>query len=256
MMTHDKTQKLEHLAQYPFVIAALYTFTPLNDLKAERDLFKKFAFDQGLCGTLLLAHEGVNGTLSGSLEAIQALVDYVGQHYHLPACEIKFSGSTEKPFKRLKVRLKQEIVTLRQPQADPNQQVGTYLEPQQWDDLIAQEDVLVLDTRNTYETVYGMFKGAVDPRIDQFTDFVTYVRENLSPEKHKRVAMYCTGGIRCEKASSFMLAEGFEEVYHLKGGILRYMEQTPQDQSTWHGRCFVFDERVSVDHDLKGEDQS
>ena len=234
-----------------YKVAALYRFVPATDLKNHQAALKALADSYDICGTILLAPEGVNGTIASSDDGVDAALAYLDKHFGIMQGEVKFSSSTEQPFQRFKVRLKKEIVTLRQPQADPSKQVGTYVDPQDWNALIADPEVLLLDTRNDYETKIGIFKGAVDPQIKVFTEFVDYVRQNLDPAKHKKVAMFCTGGIRCEKASSFMLAEGFEDVYHLKGGILKYLETVSSDQSQWDGECFVFDRRVGVGQGLE-----
>lgn len=233
-----------------YKVAALYRFVTVTDLEkhqaALRDLQEKF----DICGTILIAPEGINGTIGSSNGGVDAALDYLDKHFEIMRGEVKFSTASKRPFLRFKVRIKKEIVTLRQPQADPSKMVGTYVEPQDWNKLTSDPDILLLDTRNDYETKIGIFKGAIDPHIQNFTEFVDYVRANLDPAKHKKIAMFCTGGIRCEKASSFMLNEGFEEVYHLKGGILKYLETIPEEQSTWDGECFVFDRRVGVGHGL------
>jgi UPF0176 protein len=209
----------------------------------------------GLKGSILLAAEGINGTLAGSDDGIDALMAelqhgplFGGRLDHL---ELKFSRAEVMPFGRMKVRLKKEIVTLGTPKADPTRQVGVYVEPADWNALIASPDTLVIDTRNAFEVAIGTFEGAVDPDIASFGQFKNFVAERLDPAKHKRIAMFCTGGIRCEKASSLLLAEGFGEVYHLKGGILKYLEQVPEAESRWRGECFVFDERVALGHGLR-----
>jgi UPF0176 protein len=233
-----------------YTVAALYRFVRVDDLAHHQTILKSMADDYDLCGTILIAPEGINGTIGSSNGGVEAALDYLDKNFEIRRGEVKFSSSNKRPFLRYKVRLKKEIVTLRQPQADPTKIVGTYVEPENWNQLVSDPDVLLLDTRNDYETKIGIFKDAIDPNIKTFTEFVDYVRENLDPKKHKKVAMFCTGGIRCEKASSFMLSEGFEEVYHLKGGILKYLETVPPEQSTWQGECFVFDRRVGVGHGL------
>lgn len=235
-------------------VAALYYFTALDDLPKLQAATKQFCLEHDVCGTLLLAPEGINGTIAALPEKMDAVMNYLDQHFDVMKGEVKFSEASEKPFLRLKVRLKKEIVTLRAPEADPTQQVGTYVEPEDWNDLVNDPDTIMIDTRNIYETKIGMFKDSVDPETDSFTEFKDYVQNNLDPAKNKKVAMYCTGGIRCEKASSYMLAHGFKEVYHLKGGILKYLETIPADQSTWEGSCFVFDKRVAIDHGLSESD--
>lgn len=238
----------------PFKVAALYKFVALPDFEALQPEILAFCEEHGIRGTLLLASEGINGTIAGTPEAVDALVAWLADGNlfggRFRNAEIKFSTADEMPFLRMKVRLKAEIVTLRAPEADPTKTVGTYVQPKDWNDLIAQEDVIVLDTRNDYEFELGTFEGAIDPETKIFTEFKDYVSENLNPSRNKKIAMFCTGGIRCEKASAYMLAHGFEEVYHLHGGILKYLETIPADESKWQGECFVFDERVSVGHGL------
>ena len=204
---------------------------------------------------MLLAREGINGTLAGSAGAITALVEELGQGAlfggRLDNLELKFSSAAAMPFRRLKIRLKKEIVTLGDASADPTRQVGIYVEPSDWNALIANPDTLVIDTRNAFEVAMGTFAGALDPGIDRFGQFKDFVARHLDPVRHRRVAMFCTGGIRCEKASALLLARGFSEVYHLKGGILKYLENVPEAESRWRGECFVFDERVALGHGLR-----
>lgn len=233
-----------------YTIAALYLFIPVADPAELKQKFLQELSPLQLCGTLLIAPEGINGTLAGSALAIQELLICLNNNTGLSQKDVKFSYSAEKPFNRFKIRLKREIVTFNQPHVNPNLRVGAYIEPDQWNTLIEDPDVTVIDTRNKYETLIGTFKNAIDPKIDSFTEFSDYVRENLDPKKHKKIAMFCTGGIRCEKASSFMLAEGFESVFHLKGGILKYLEEIPKEQSRWQGDCYVFDRRMAVGHGL------
>ena len=233
-----------------YTIAALYRFVALQDVVALRqELLAAFA-PLNLCGSLLIAPEGVNGTLAGSAESIEAMLDILQERTGLPREDIKFSFADEKPFQRLKIRLKREIITFKQPAADPTIRAGTYVAPKDWNALIDDPEIVVLDTRNKYETMIGTFAKAEVPPIETFTEFAAYVRENLDPKKNKKIAMFCTGGIRCEKASAFMLSEGFEEVYHLKGGILKYLEEVPQQESKWNGECYVFDRRIAVGHGL------
>jgi UPF0176 protein len=233
-----------------YTIAALYLFTPIADPAELKQKFLQELSPLQLCGTLLIAPEGINGTLAGSELTIRELLIYLNNNTGLSQKDVKFSFSEEKPFNRFKIRLKREIVTFNQPHVNPNLRVGTYIEPDQWNTLIDDPDVTVIDTRNKYETLIGTFKNAIDPKIDSFTEFSDYVRENLDPKKHKKIAMFCTGGIRCEKASSFMLTEGFESVFHLKGGILKYLEEIPKENSRWQGDCYVFDRRMAVGHGL------
>lgn len=205
-------------------------------------------------GTLLLAHEGINGTVAGSAEAIDAFItklhngDLFGGR--LDDLELKLSTAAEMPFRRLKVRLKKEIVTLGDLTVDPTKKVGSYVTAADWNRLLEDSDLVLIDTRNQFEVEMGTFEGAIDPRISTFSEFRGFVERELDAGKHKKIAMFCTGGIRCEKASSYLLSQGFEEVYHLKGGILKYLEDVPEDQSRWNGECFVFDERIALSHGL------
>ncbi|MDH4573969.1 rhodanese-related sulfurtransferase [Salinicola acroporae] len=232
------------------VVAALYQFVTLDDFEALREPLLAEMQRLDVKGTLLLANEGINGTVSGSREGIDALLDWLKRDPRFAELGHKESYCDAHPFYRTKVKLKREIVTMGLPDVDPNRRVGTYVEPEQWNELIDDPGVLVIDTRNDYEVAIGSFEGAVDPRTKSFREFPEYVRQHYDPSRHKKVAMFCTGGIRCEKASSFMLNEGFEEVFHLKGGILSYLERVPEAQSRWRGDCFVFDNRVTVRHDL------
>jgi UPF0176 protein len=231
-------------------VAALYRFVSLTDLPALQAEIKAACDEYGISGTLLLAPEGVNGTIAGEGEKLAPVIDLLDRLLGVRQGELKYSTSTGNPFRRMKVRLKKEIITMAAPEADPTKLVGTYVEPQDWNALIADPEVVLIDTRNDYETKVGIFKGAIDPNIETFTQFKDFVANEMDPAKHKKVAMFCTGGIRCEKASSYMLAHGFEEVYHLKGGILKYLETIPADQSQWDGECFVFDRRIAVGHGL------
>jgi UPF0176 protein len=233
-----------------YTIAAFYRFTPLPDIPALREQLRAAFAPLNLCGTLLLAPEGINGTLAGSTASIDAMLELLQGHAGLPREDVKFSKAAEKPFNRLKIRLKKEIITFNQPAADPSVLAGTYVDADGWNALLDDPDVVVLDTRNTYETMIGTFANAQVPPIDNFTAFADYVRGELSPTRHKKIAMYCTGGIRCEKASAFMRSEGYGEVYHLKGGILKYLETVAPTDSKWNGECYVFDRRVSVGHGL------
>jgi UPF0176 protein len=254
MSEHDADQ--EQIPEYK--IAALYHFVTLDDFEALRAPITEFCEARDIKGTLLLANEGINGTVAGPVASIDELISYLktGNIFknRFAGLDVKYSYSDEAPFLRMKVRLKKEIVTLRAPEANPNVQVGTYLNPTEWNEIISDPEMVVIDTRNDYEVEIGTFKGAVDPKTKTFTEFKDWVTENLDPQKDKKVAMFCTGGIRCEKASSYMMAHGFEQVYHLKGGILRYLEEQPEEDSLWEGGCFVFDERVAVGHDLVPQD--
>jgi UPF0176 protein len=237
-----------------YEVAALYQFVPLPDFRELKDPLHKLCLDLGVRGTLLLAHEGINGTVAGSHEAIDALMTELREGTlfmgRLDNLELKFSTATEMPFKRMKVRVKKEIVTLGDPQTDPLRRVGTYVTPAEWNRLLEEPGIVLLDTRNDFEVEMGTFEGAVDPRIKRFSEFKDFVKNELDPTQHRKVAMFCTGGIRCEKASSYMLAQGFEEVFHLKGGILKYLEEVPETESRRNGGCFVFDERVALGHGL------
>jgi UPF0176 protein len=230
-----------------YTIAAFYRFVALSDPLALRDELRTAFNEDDLCGTVLIAGEGVNGTVAGSCETIDRLLDMLAEKTGLDRADVKFSVAEERPFGRLKFQVKREIIAFRKAEVDPTQ-AGNYVQPEEWNALIADPEVLLLDTRNRYEIDLGTFAGATDPGIETFSDFVTYVRENLNPTKHRKVAMFCTGGIRCEKASAFMLQEGFSEVHHLQGGILKYLEDVPEQASQWRGTCFVFDRRTSVGH--------
>jgi UPF0176 protein len=239
----------------PLKVAALYQFAALPDFRELREPLRALAAGLGIKGSVLLAHEGINGTVAGSDEGIDAFVREL-QHGdlfggRLDNLELKFSHAAEMPFQRLKVRLKKEIVTLGDTAVDPTRQVGTYVEPSEWNALIAAPDTLVIDTRNAFEVAMGTFEGAIDPGLKSFGQFKDFAAAKLDPARHKKIAMFCTGGIRCEKASAYLLARGFDEVYHLKGGILRYLEGVPEKESRWRGECFVFDERVALGHGLR-----
>ena len=233
------------------VVAALYKFVSLPDFRELREPLLDYCQSVRATGTLLLAQEGINGTIAGSREAIDGILGWLRSDSRLADLEHKESYDDHMPFHRMKVKLKREIVTLGVPGIDPNRQVGTYVAPQQWNALVNDPEVLLVDTRNDYECSIGSFKGALDPKTENFRQFPAFVRTQLDPSKHRKVAMFCTGGIRCEKASAFMLQEGFEEVYHLQGGILKYLEEVPAEESTWEGECFVFDNRVSVNQALE-----
>ena len=236
------------------VVSALYKFVTLEQPESLREPLLEFLNQQDIRGTLILANEGINGTVSGSREAIDALYDWFHQHPPLDSVSYKESFFNEQPFYRTKVKLKREIVTMGVEGIDPRKAVGTYVKPKDWNTLISDPEVLLIDTRNDYEVDIGTFKGAINPVTDTFREFPDYVKEHLNPEKHKKVAMFCTGGIRCEKSTAFLKEQGFDEVYHLEGGILKYLEEVPADNSMWDGECFVFDNRVSVGHGLEPGD--
>lgn len=235
----------------PVLVAALYKFVALDDYHALREPLLDACLAAGTRGTLLLAPEGINGTIAGSRAAVYEVLDYLRRDPRFADLEHKEAQDDHVPFYRMKVKLKKEIVTMGVAGVDPNVRVGSYVSAQDWNALLNDPDVLLIDTRNDYECDIGSFRGAVDPRTANFREFPAYVRANLDPGVHRKIAMFCTGGIRCEKASAFMLNEGFEEVYHLRGGILKYLEEVPPAQSLWEGECFVFDNRVSVDHKLE-----
>ena len=233
-----------------YTIAALYHFTRFPDPAAIKPALLELCQAQDVKGSLLLAQEGINGTIAGPRAGIDAALAHIKA---LPGCaglEWKEATAAEPPFGKMKVRLKKEIVTMGQPDVDPLASVGHYVEPEEWNDLIRQDDVVLIDTRNDYEVAIGTFEGAIDPKTESFRDFPAWWEENKDRFHNKRVAMFCTGGIRCEKSTNYLLGQGVEDVYHLKGGILRYLEEMPAESSTWEGECFVFDNRVSVGHGL------
>lgn len=238
-------------AEFPIQVSALYKFATFPDYTDHRQTLLEAAEQRGIVGSLLLAEEGINGTIAGMPEAVEAFLQVLQSDERFRMLELKHSFAAGLPFRRMKVRLKKEIVTLGQPAANPQKVVGTYVEPSDWNTLVADPSVTLIDTRNHYETEVGSFRGAMDPQTHDFREFPEYVEKTLNPDTHPRVAMYCTGGIRCEKASSLLLQRGFKEVYHLKGGILNYLEKVAPDESLWEGECFVFDRRVTVDHALR-----
>lgn len=234
-----------------FTVCALYHFTRFDDPAALREPLLAVCRDNAITGTLLLAKEGINGTVAGPETGIETVLTHLRA---LPGCadlEWKLSPAKERPFPRMKVRLKKEIVTMGVPDVDPRARVGHYVQPADWNELIQSPDVAVIDTRNDYEVAIGTFEGAVDPKTDSFREFPAWWERNKDRFHNKRIAMFCTGGIRCEKSTNYLLSQGVEEVYHLKGGILKYLEEVPAEHSTWQGECFVFDGRVSVGHGLK-----
>ncbi len=233
-----------------FTVAALYRFTPFPDPGALQGPLAEVARLNRVMGTLLLAREGINGTIAGTREGVQAVLSHICA---LPGCadlEWKESTAEDMPFSRMKVRLKREIVTMGQPDVDPTASVGTYIAPRDWNDLVRSDDVVVIDTRNDYEVAIGTFERAVDPETRSFSEFPDWWAANAERFAGKKVAMFCTGGIRCEKATNYLISQGVDDVFHLKGGILKYLEEVPADQSLWSGECFVFDRRVSVGHGL------
>ncbi|MFA7349379.1 MAG: rhodanese-related sulfurtransferase [Methylotenera sp.] len=238
-----------------YLTAALYKFVSLPDYQALQTPILDACQRNHIKGTLLLAEEGINGTIAGLPDDIHRVLNFLRTDSlfanKFVDLEHKESFANEHPFYRMKVKLKKEIVTLGVPGVSPTKKVGTYVKPEDWNALISDPDVVLIDTRNDYEVDIGTFKGAVDPKTTTFREFPQYVAKHFDPSKHKKVAMFCTGGIRCEKASSYMMDQGFEEVFHLQGGILKYLETVPEAQSLWQGECFVFDQRVAVKHNLE-----
>jgi UPF0176 protein len=235
----------------PVVVAALYKFVRLPDYQAIAPRLKAHCDEFDIKGTLLLAEEGINGTVSGTRSAIDGLINFLKADERFSGLSYKESFYEDKPFYRMKVKLKKEIVTMGVNGIDPQKIVGTYVKPRDWNALISDPDVVVIDTRNSYEYEIGTFERAIDPKTETFREFPAYVAQNLDPAKHKKVAMFCTGGIRCEKSTAYLKEQGFDEVYHLEGGILKYLEEVPEEQSLWRGECFVFDNRVAVNHKLE-----
>ena len=234
-----------------YVVCAMYKFVALEDFEKIRQPLLNIMEENDICGTLLLANEGINGTVAGSRQAIDNLLAWFELDPRLADISHKESFTEEKPFKRCKVKLKKEIVTMGVEGIDPRKTVGTYVKPKDWNALISDPDVTVIDTRNGYEIEIGTFKHAIDPKTETFREFPEYVAKELDPSKNKKVAMFCTGGIRCEKSTAYLKEQGFDEVYHLEGGILQYLEDVPKEESLWEGDCFVFDNRVAVNHDLE-----
>ena len=241
--------------QPSYLTAAMYHFVDLPQFEKLRDPLLQFCVTRDIKGTLLLAYEGINGTVAGPEKAILALLDFLKND---PLFKGKFkrlghkeSWSDKHPFYRMKVKLKKEIVTLGIHGVSPTKVVGTYVKPEDWNSIISDPEVVLIDTRNDYEYAIGTFKNAINPKTNTFREFPGYVKTHLDPKKHKKIAMFCTGGIRCEKASSFMMTEGFDEVYHLEGGILKYLEEVSSEESLWQGECFVFDQRVAIKHGLE-----
>lgn len=235
----------------PYTIAAFYQFTHMDDADHWEELLRRRGEELGLLGTLLLANEGINATIAGRLEAVEEFLAILLGDARFAGMAVKYSSSPEPPFGHFRLKRKREIVSFRQPAADPRERVGTYVKPDQWNSLITSADVVTVDTRNAYEVKLGKFTGAIDPGTDNFTEFAEWVRQHRKELENRKVAMYCTGGIRCEKATALVKAAGFDDVYHLDGGILRYLEEMPAQESLWQGECFVFDERVSVTHGLE-----
>lgn len=233
------------------VVTALYHFVRLENYKELRQPLLDIMLDNQVRGTLLLASEGINGTIAGNQTGTNAVLNWLREDPRLKDFDSKVSFTDAMPFYRTKVKLKKEIVTMGVQGIDPNLKVGRYVKPENWNELISDPETLLIDTRNDYEYEIGTFENAVNPNTKTFREFPEYVKENLDPKKHKKVAMFCTGGIRCEKSTAYLKEQGFEDVYHLQGGILKYLEEVPKDQTLWKGECFVFDNRVAVNHDLE-----
>ena len=236
------------------VVCALYHFVRLDDYQLLQQPLLDIMLKNHVKGTLLLASEGINGTIAGSRDGIDEVINWLKSDPRLEALDFKESYDDTYPFYRSKVKLKKEIVTMGVEGIDPRRKVGTHIPPQQWNELISDPEVLLIDTRNDYEVEIGTFKNAINPHTTSFREFPAYVKDHLDPAKHKKIAMFCTGGIRCEKSTAFLKEEGFAEVYHLQGGILNYLEKVPEQDSLWQGECFVFDNRVSVNHALQKGD--
>ncbi|MGK0248152.1 MAG: UPF0176 protein [Oleispira sp.] len=235
----------------PVVVCALYKFVTLENFEALRQPLLEAMEANEVRGTLLIAQEGINGTIAGSRAGVDGLLAWLATDERLTNIVHKESYDETMPFYRTKVKLKKEIVTMGIEGIDPKQVVGTYVKPQDWNALIADPDVVLIDTRNDYEVQIGTFQGAINPNTETFREFPQYVKQNMDPTKQKKVAMYCTGGIRCEKSTAYLKEQGFDEVYHLEGGILKYLEEVPKEDTLWEGECFVFDNRVAVNHDLE-----
>jgi UPF0176 protein len=240
-----------YIEKMDIVVIAFYKFVSLPDYEQLRIPLREFCNAHHIKGTVLLAGEGINGTVAGRREDIDILLAHLRSDARFSDLEPKESYYDAIPFEKMKVRLKREIVGLGVPQIDPLRKVGTYIPPQRWNEIISDPEVILIDTRNNFEVELGSFKGAVDPKTKAFREFPKFVEMNLDPAKHKKIAMYCTGGIRCEKATSYMLDKGFQEVYHLQGGILKYLEEIPKEESLFEGECFVFDDRITLNHELK-----
>ena len=232
-------------------IAAFYHFTEFSDFETWADRLLEHGLSVGLRGTIILAEEGVNSTCSGSVDAVDSTIELLRSDERFKSMEVKYSYADFCPFPKFKVKKKPEIVTFRQSGADPRSAVGEYLDPEEWNQLISDPEVVTIDTRNDYEVKVGKFQGSINPKTDDFSDFATFVDQQLIEHKEKKIAMYCTGGIRCERSTAYLKEKGFHQVYHLKGGILKYLESMPKKESLWEGDCFVFDYRVAVNHDLQ-----
>ena len=237
-----------------YTVATFYLFADLPDFEAKQVPIKAFCESQAVLGTIILAPEGINGTIAGPSAGVAAALDYLRSDERLAKLPTRLSHTDRKTFHRMRVILRPEIVTLGDPSVNPNEAVGQYVEPEDWNDLINGPEVVLIDTRNDYEVEVGTFKGAIDPKTEAFGEWPEYVKKNLDPKMHPKIAMFCTGGIRCEKASAHLLKSGFKKVFHLRGGILSYLEKVPETESSWEGDCFVFDHRVAVKHGLEQGD--
>jgi len=242
---------MTHPTNTPIVVCALYKFVTLDDYRELRDPLLAEMTRLEVKGTILLAHEGLNGTIAGTRAGIDGVLAWLNADPRIAGIVYKETFENSNPFYRTKVKLKKEIVTMGVDGIDPKHIVGTYVKPQDWNALISRDDVVLIDTRHDYEYEVGTFKGAVNPNTKTFRELPQFVAENLDPAKHKKVAMFCTGGIRCEKSTAYLKEQGFEEVYHLEGGILKYLEDVPEEDTLWEGECFVFDNRVTVNHQLE-----
>ncbi len=236
----------QHATISQYTVIAFYKFTKLTNLSDLQLAVAQFCKEHAILGTILLANEGINGTIAGSDQDITTVVAFLRSHKPFAELQFRYTYADFNPFYKMKVRIKKEIVALRAPNINPNQKTGIQIKPEAWETLIADPEIFLIDTRNTYECELGTFPGAHNPETDVFRDFPAYVKQNLDPTKHKKIAMFCTGGIRCEKASSYLLEQGFSEVYQLQGGILNYLEKIPAENSTWQGECFIFDNRITV----------
>jgi UPF0176 protein len=234
-----------------YLVSSFYKFVRLTDLEQKKEAWQTYCQQKEVRGTILLASEGINATIAGLPEAIAEILALLKTETELSDLKTRDAWSQDWPFERMKIKIKPEIVTLAQPQADPTEKVGQYVKPQDWNELIQDPEVFVLDTRNSYEVETGTFQGATNPHTHSFREFPEYVQKNLDPQHHPKIAMFCTGGIRCEKASAFLLSQGFQDVYHLQGGILNYLSEIPPEDSLWQGECFVFDQRIAVQHGLE-----
>ena len=237
-----------------YTVATFYLFADLPDFEAKQAPIKAFCDSQAVLGTIILAPEGINGTIAGPSAGVAAVLNYLHSDERLAKLPTRLSHTDRKTFHRMRVILRPEIVTLGDPSVNPNEAVGQYVEPEDWNDLINDPEVVLIDTRNDYEVEVGTFKGAIDPKTETFGEWPEYVKKNLDPKMHPKIAMFCTGGIRCEKASAHLLKSGFKNVFHLRGGILSYLEKVPETESSWEGDCFVFDHRVAVKHGLEQGD--